>query len=401
MTSSPDGMPVQPCPACGTAVPVAVYCGRCGAALEVAAPGFWRRLLRPAAFAAAPHEPITLPLVTSTLFPHLPQRSRNPFRLVMLLLMACLTVFSAARWLGPLVTVAGLGVPLLFGLYLWQTGLLRDLPGRVLALTAGMGVALGVGWVLVTGGLVARSYGIPMAAGFVLQHLLGVGLLISVGGALLMVTPAVLVRLLRPPGLTESLDGFVIGALGALSFTGAATLTRLAPQFTAGLIDNLRPTRLIVEATLYGVAIPLTATAAGGLIGIMLWFRPGPRAGAHPRRIRRSLLIFSTGVVALYTAVWVIDAARLPKLPQLLLHLALSVIALLTTRIGMQMALLHESTDPATEAPVLCEHCERVVPDMPFCPSCGVAARASSRTSRRVRRESPPIGENAGADEAI
>lgn len=177
----------------------------------------------------------------------------------------------------------------------------------------------------------------------------------------------------------------------AWPFTGAATLTRLAPQFTAGLIDNIRPDRLLVEATLYGVAIPLTAAAAGGLIGMMLWFRPGPRADAHPGRVRWSLLIFTGGVAALYTAVWVVDAARLPKLPQLLLHLGLTVLALLAARAGMQLALLHEATDPPTGAPVLCEHCERVVPDMPFCPSCGVASRASSRTSRRLRRQSAPV----------
>lgn len=207
--------------------------------------------------------------------------------------------------------------------------------------------------------------------GFVLQHLIGVGLAISVGGALLMVLPAVVVRLLRPPMISESLDGFVIGGLGALSFTAAATLTRLAPQFTAGLIDNIRPSRLMLEAGLYGIAMPLTAAAAGGLIGLMLWFRPGQRADLYPQRVHRALLIFTGVVVVLYTAIWVVDAARLPKLPQLLLHLGLTVLAVLAARIGMQLALLHEAPDPLTGGPIRCEHCERVVPDMPFCPSCG------------------------------
>lgn len=346
-------------------------------------------LLRPRVFAAAPQEPMALPLVTSSLFPHLGERARRPFRLGLALLVAGLVAFAALRLPGPLVTLAGLGVPLLFVLYLWQSGVLRDMPGHALGIATGTGVALGIGWTLVTGGLVARAYGIPMAAGFVLQHLIGVGLLISLGGAVLMVLPAVIVRLLRP-GIRESLDGYAIGALGALSFTSAATVTRLAPQFTTGLVDDVAPMRLFVEAALYGVAVPLTATAAGGLIGIVLWFRPGQRAGEHPRRVRSWLLIFTTSVVALYAAVWVADAARLPKLPQLLLHLGLAVLALLAVRTGMQMALLHEAIDPATGRPVLCEHCERVVPDMPYCPACGAAARAASRSSRRLRRESPP-----------
>lgn len=390
MTTSPEQVTAEQCPACQATVPAAVYCGCCGAALHQT-PRYWQTLLRPDAFVAAPRERIGLPIVTSSLFPHLDQRSRNPFRLGLLLLVLSLVGLAGLHQLGPLVTVAGLGVPLLFWLYLWQSDLLHDLPAPALAMTSGLGAALGVGWVVLTGGFVARSYGIPMAAGFVLQHLIGVGLAISIGGALLMVLPAVTVRLLRTSEARESLDGFVIGALGALSFTGAATLTRLAPQFTAGLIDNVRPTRLMLEAGLYGITIPLTATAAGGLIGMMLWFRPGLRAGRHPRRIRLALMIFTVGVVALYAAVWVVDAARLPKLPQLLLHLALTVLALLTTRTAIQLALLHEAPDPPTEQPVLCERCERVVPDMPFCPSCGAASRASSRSARRLRRESSPL----------
>lgn len=390
MTTNPERVNDAPCPACQAAVPAGVYCGRCGAALR-ATPRYWRTLLRADSFAAAPRERITLPLVTSSLFPHLAQRSRNPFRVGLLLLVLGLCVFAGFRQLGPLVTLAGLGVPLLFWLYLWQSDLLHDLPGSALALASGLGATLGVGWVLLTGGLVARSYGIPMAAGFVLQHLIGVGLLISVGGALAMVLPALVVRLSGTSPDRESLDGFVFGALGALSFTGAATITRLAPQFTAGLIDNVRPTRLFIEAALYGITIPLTAAAAGGLIGMMLWYRPGTRAGAHPRRIRRALVIFTGGVVALYTAVWVVDAARLPKGAQLSLHLGLTVLALLATRTAMQLALLHEAPDPPTGQPVLCEHCDRVVPDMPFCPSCGAATRASSRSARRQRRESTPV----------
>ena len=388
MTVDARGVATRVCPACHVNVPAGVFCGNCGADLDRASP-LRRILLRPRVFAAAPNEPIILPLITSSLFPQLARRSRNPFRLGLLLLAVGLVAGAVLQWPGPLVTVAGLGVPLLFGLYLWESGVLRDMPGHVLAIATFSGIGLGVLWILLTGGMVARAYGIPLAAGFVLEQLIGVGLFISVGGALLMVLPAVTVRMLRPP-VRESLDGFVIGALGALSFTGAATITRLAPQFTAGMIDNVRPSRLFIEAALYGAAIPLTAAAAGGLIGIMLWFRPGRRAGGYPRRIRASLIIFTGMVVALYAMVWVVDSARLAKTSQLALHLLLTVLALLALRIGMQMALLHEEPDPATGQPVLCEHCERVVPDMPFCAACGAATRASSRTARRWRRELRP-----------
>ncbi len=307
------------------------------------------------------------------------------------------------RIVGPLVVIAALGVPLLFVLYLWQSGLMRDVPGHVLVTATALGAGLGVTWVVITGGVLARSYNIPISAGFVLENLLGVGLIVSLGGAVLMVLPACVVRLLSArsqQSSRESLDGFVIGALGALAFTGAATTTRLAPQFVSGLIDNVRPMRLLVESMLYGVAAPLTAAATGGLVGILLWFRPGKRAGEHPGIVRAGLVVLSGLVAAVYTALWAIDAVRLAKWPQLALHLLMTASTLVVVRICVQLALLHEEPEPFRGDPVLCAHCDRVVPDMAFCPACGVAARASSRQSRRLRRQSPPVrqGGTTGPD---
>ena len=376
------------CGHCGATVPVADFCGYCGAEINLPAEGRLR-LVRPRVFAAAPGEQLMLPVITSTLFPQLPQIYRNPFRVGIVAVLIGVVALAVFRFIGPLVTVAALGVPWLFMLYLWQADVLRDIPARMFAFAAAMGAALGIGWVWLTGGLVARSYGIPMAAGFVLQNLLGIGLVISVGGAILMVLPAVVIRILHPP-TRESLDGFVIGALGALSFTAAATVTRLAPQYVSGLIEPVQTLRLLVEAVLYGVAAPLTAAAVGGLIGMLLWFRPGKRAGEHRGTIRAALVVFSAVVAVVYTGIWVIDSARLPKWPQLALHILMTVVAILAARVCLQLALLHEEPDPFTGQPLLCVHCERVVPDMPFCPACGAAARASSRSSRRRRRESPP-----------
>ena len=64
----------------------------------------------------------------------------------------------------------------------------------------------------------------------------------------------------------------------------------------------------------------------------------------------------------------------------------IAVIALLALRIGLQYCLLHEEHDAPDPERVLCPHCDHVVPDMAFCPNCGVAAAAASRTSRTARR---------------
>ncbi len=199
-----------------------------------------------------------------------------------------------------------------------------------------------------------------------------------------MLVPAVAVRLTRP-GTRESLDGFTIGALGALVFTAAATLTRLAPQFTTGLFAHARPVEgLIVEVVMGGVTIPVTAAAAGGLAGILLWFKP---SSEHERKLRTVLALLAALVMIVHTAVGVVDIVGLPEMVMLAIHLAATVLALLALRLALQFALLHETHDPIrADQPLLCIHCEMVVPDMAFCPACGAATRASTRTSRRERR---------------
>jgi hypothetical protein len=250
-----------------------------------------------------------------------------------------------------------------------------------------------VGWVLLTGEMVARAYGVPMAAGLAIRHLVREGVAIPVGGMILMLVPTVLVRLSRPSS-RESLDGFVIGALSALTFTAGATLTRLAPQFATGLLVRNRPIKgLLVEALLCGVTIPLTAAVAGGVIGIALWFK-GQTSNPHERRgrIRAALYLLAILVVLIHAGAAVTDLVGMAQMKMLAVHIAMTVVVLVLLRIALQLALIHEAHDPIKEnEPLLCIHCERVVPDMAFCPACGVATRASSRASRQQRREVRPV----------
>ena len=80
--------------------------------------------------------------------------------------MVGLAVFAVLKIPAALITVAALGLPLLFLLYLAESDAYRDLPARVPAIAAVFGAALGVGYVPLTGEMVARSYGVPMAAGW-------------------------------------------------------------------------------------------------------------------------------------------------------------------------------------------------------------------------------------------
>jgi hypothetical protein len=196
------------------------------------------------------------------------------------------------------------------------------------------------------------------------------------------------------------LDGFMIGALGALTFTAAATLARLAPQFGTGVVSKRPMDSLIVEAGIRGVAVPLTAAAAGGLIGAALWFkRPPSKEKQHPGIARFLLVSFAVAVLAVYLGLGLIDVAHFPQVLMLALYLAVALMAVLLLRVGLQLALLHEAHDAIhSDEPLLCPFCGHVVPDMAFCPACGVAMRASSRSSRSARRDIRPVRSDQEAD---
>ena len=393
MTVRPDDTVTAECPACHERVPERKFCGDCGASRDEPVT-LWRVLMRPAVFAAAPHQPVALPLVTSSLFARLSPTSRRPFRLGLFLGLAALVVFSWWGFLGPLVVVSAFGIPLLFVLYLWQSDAFRDIPPRALVTAVVIGVGTGIAWWLWVGLQVAHTYGIPLGIGAQMERALNIGSWITIIGALLMILPAIIVRL---SGWTtrEALDGFVIGALGALSHAAAGTITWFAPQFTAGLLNNYRPVRLLEESFLSGFVEPIAAAAAGGLIGLELWFRPNRGTLRHPGRLRAALIIFTLLVMSLYVAVYVVDASALSTAAELAINFALTAVFLLTLRSAVQMALLHEEPDPATGEPVGCLHCDQTVPDAPFCPACGAATRASSRTWRRSRWSTSEAGRPA------
>jgi hypothetical protein len=369
---------------CGTVVPLGAFCGACGAHLspQRANGPDWLRIR---AYGAAQGEHLLRVSVISSLFPHLPHRSRTTFRVGLAALVTVLIVMALLRWQAPLIGLSALGFLLLFQIYLQENDVYRDLPVRALVVAAVTGAGFGVGWARLTGPLVTRSYIDELSVST--QTLFRDGLAIPVGGAVLMLVPAALVRALRPP-TRESLDGYLIGSLGAIAYTAAGVLTRLYPQLATGLVAHYRTVGgLLVEAGIQGVAMPLTAAAAGGLVGAALWY-----TGVPPRRglSWAALLPAIVVVLAIYAGLGRVDVARLPQGLQLALHLLIAVLAILGLRIALHTALLHEAHEVSQGGPLLCAHCHHVVPDMAFCPNCGVAIRASSRRSRDARRRSRP-----------
>ncbi len=369
------------CQVCQSTVPPGSFCGNCGTPARALRTG-----LRSATFAVAPDERVALPLVTSSVFPQLAEKYRTPFRHGLFLLVTMLVAFSMLRLLGPLVIAVALGMPLLFGLYVWRSDGFRDISTIALTISMGLGALSGAAWWLWTGNAVAAAYDIPLGAAAQLTEVIGFGLAITLAGTVLMLLPAPAVRLLRL-NTPESMDGFLIGALGALSYSAAGTIAWLAPQFVAGQLVNYSSWRLLEEASLYGLVDPLTGAVAGGTVGLALWFRPARRDGRQPGHVRVLLWLVAAACTMLYLVVYIVNAAELPRDWEMGIDVAITALSMVTARVGVQASLLYETPDPASLVPVRCGQCEALVPDMPFCPQCGVATRAMSRSARRERRQ--------------
>jgi hypothetical protein len=382
------------CWACGKSVPPGAFCGSCGADVSPHSRGAlaWLRLH---AYAAAPGEAVLRPSVVSSLFPRLPHASRPAFRMGLVALLAVLATLAVLRWQAPLIAVSALGLAVCFIVYLNDSDVFTDFPPTILLLTATAGVGLGVGWAVLTAPTLARSHMVALGAGMIMMQgrPLWEALSIVLGGAVLMLLPTVLLRIARPQR-RESLDGFIIGSLGALCFAAAATMSRLVPQLATGPITHERPvTSLLVEAGIMGVATPLTAAAVGGMVGATLWFnRRTDTPQQHRWRAAAILSLELVVVIIAYGGLALVDGAPLAQGMKLGLYLLIAALTLVALRVVLQAAMLHEAfggTSP--DQPVICIECGYIVPQMAFCAQCGVAASASSPSSRVTRRTSRPV----------
>lgn len=373
--STGDDAAAQACPACRADGPGATFCGTCGAPRSAR-----RGRLRLGSYAAAPGESVLRPAVTSSLFPHLPRRSRAPFGVALIVLVATAVGLALLRWQAPLIVVSALGLLFVVALYLYEADAHRDLPIRSLVLTSVSAIGIGVGWAWFIGVAFADAYDIALFGPETDERAYVLGVAIPTVGAVLMLVPVAAVRLIRQPG-REPLDGFALGSLSALAFSAAATMTRLAPQFTMGLTAEDWPVSgLLVQAGIVGAAIPVTAAAIGGLVGAALW-------SGRTRAIVISVVV----ALGLYAASGLLEVSPLLHGQHLALHVVIAVLALLALRIGLQDMLLHHADHAADpDRRVLCAHCGHVVADTAFCPNCGAASSAASRTSRAARRADVP-----------
>jgi hypothetical protein len=399
VTQAPAGaIPTTTCPTCSNEVPHDVYCGVCGYHLardaERSGSGF-----RSHSYSAAPGEHVLRLSVVSSLFPHLPHRSRAPFRFAVVLLVAALVVLAALKLQAPMIAVAALGVPLVFQLYLQESDVYEDIPAKLLAVAAVLGAVLGWGWTALTDHRVSDASAANLLGGSSTGDFWVDGVLIPAATGLLLLIPVAVAFAIKPPHIAESMDGFLIGSLGAVAFTAAATITRLAPQLKTGIVAHDRPVEnIVVEALLQGGTVPLTAASIGGIVGAALWVRRRSQSGHLGRWLATARIMVPLAIV-LYAVLGIIDYEQPPQATLLGLHILVAIAALLLLRFGLHAVLLHEEHEVHIGPPRVCPHCEQVVPSMPFCPHCGFAHRASSRSARARLDLAAPASEGDAAEQ--
>jgi hypothetical protein len=372
------------CPICGNDVPVGAYCAACGTHLTHDADNPSAR--RAHSYVAAPGESVLHLSVVSSLFPHLSHRSRGPFRIGLVAIVAALLILAALRLQAPAIAVSALGIPLLFQLYIFEANLYDEEPLVATLLTIGVGAALGVGWSLLTSHYVTTATRITLLGGSktssATTHVI-LASLVPAGAQLLMVVPLLLMWLLRRNRYRESMDGFVFGSAGALGFVAAAVITDLAPELRAGVRVTGPTANLYVQTVVHGIALPLVAACATGLIGAALWVQRDAAVNRPPGRVFTLWPVALVVALAVQVGLGYTDISTPGNAVVIVAHLAAAGAYLIALRIGLHHVLLHEAHDVRIGSPRVCHHCHHVVPAAPFCPNCGAAEIAVSRASRQ------------------
>lgn len=280
----------------------------------------------------------------TALFPALPPRSRTVFAIAFVGLIALTVATALSRWQPPLIAVVGLGLPTLMTAYLIEVRAVTRLTAAAVAATATCSVALGVAWAIGTEAAITRegadALGIPAST----TRIVVTALAISVGFAVCLVVPVPVIRVWRRR-TAPALHGYLVGAVAATGFVASGTLTRLAPSFVGGIdAESTRSAgHLAIAALAEGVAVPVTAVAAAGAVGVSLWTTPRP-AACSP------LSPVCTGgvTVAAYAGLGLLDIAAVSFAVEMTVYALLAVLALVGLGLVLRAAQRAEAPEPVT-----------------------------------------------------
>ncbi|HET9104823.1 MAG TPA: zinc ribbon domain-containing protein [Solirubrobacteraceae bacterium] len=363
---------------------------RCGAPLgdqpEAAGPS-----RRRGQFAAAPNEPLNLPALVSSLFPHLPRRSMAAFRIVLAAGLIVVLVLGALR-LFPVALIAGaVLLPLVTLLYLWDTDIYEDEPMQVVILTMVWGAIAGVITGVIGQGLSGSVATLSPDEGSIV---LDQGIIVPlIGMVLTLLGPLALLRYRR---FNDVLDGVTFGAGAGAAFAAGEVITYSFSILSGGLRPSGSVLPMLGRLGTIALTIPVLEMAVIGAVGGGLWLQ-----FRAPVRDREALGVLGNPLAALLAAA-VLIAVGFSLEPLMdtglwLLCLAvLDVIALLWLRRVIHLGLLEEAAEIPIGPSITCANCGEPTPRHTFCINCGISLQAlpKARPGRPVSgpASSPPSG---------
>jgi hypothetical protein len=352
-------------------VPAGEFCGHCGAHLTEGSPR------RTHAFAAVPSERVAHLSIITTLFPHLPHRGGQPFR-VALVAGGALVIVLAALHLFAVATVAAvLVLPVLYLIYLYEVEVYESEPWLVIGATMVAGALLGVVFARIAGdALSSLVLTGDRETAFVLA-----GILIPVTAQAVMLAGPLFLYFFRGR-FREPLDGLTFGAASALGFSLATSLTAFWPALAGPLVAPGSPVDWALRLTRAGLLVSLVNASTTALVTAAIWLH------RYDRR-RSNIPAQSSIVVAVAVAFGVQVALGMIAfaVQDLLVDIAILGVAtaalLLYVRRVIHDALMVEGAEHEIGPDAPCPECRRTVPTMAFCPACGAARSGSSKHARR------------------
>lgn len=369
----PKPSPVKPEPStrcwqCGNDVPAAAFCVVCGNTLadELTARKAARR------YSAAPEESAVAVRILSTLFPQLPRRDLEAFRIAFGLGVGAVLVLAVVGLYSVAVVAAAVIVPLLVVLYLYDVDVYEDEPVRIIGATMLWGAAAGVGVALIT-----RALGEAATSG---TAALDPATLLREGIALPLVQLAAMLvgplALLRYRRFNDVLDGATFGVASAAAFSGAYTLVTAFDLLGAGLTPAGEPLVWALTSMTIAVFRPLLLAGAVGSACAAFWLRY--RAPVTDRAAL-GFVGMPWAAVALAALLLVGNAAAgiaLEPAPATLIRIALAAAGFVWLRRAIHLGLLQEARESPIGPSIECANCGRETAHHSFCGHCGISLRA-------------------------
>jgi PrsW family intramembrane metalloprotease len=332
------------------------------------------------AFAANPSEHVYHAAIISTFFPHLGRQRSQQLRWILLGGLAVIVLIGLSRLVPIAIVAAALLVPVLYLLYFYDVQIYEDEPLPVLAATFVLGAVLGAGLSLAFFPLIRSLYRpfFGPKPEFVILTGIGIPLLAQ---ALMLVGPLLL--FFFRPRFDEMLDGLAFGVASGLGFAAAQTIIYSWLPITGPLQQAGSAISWALPLLRIGLLVPLLDAATTGLICAALWLRRDPQPVARNlgpfTSVPLAILIAALGQVVPATGVALLGG----QVIDLFWYGGTLLVLILAMRHVLHVGLIAKARELGHGGTLRCPHCFHEVPDVPFCPHCGLAMRSTARRARR------------------